>query len=151
MANTKISNFDTLADAKGGTGIDFDEVQGVAAYYDNNGTLANVQFSGSDVINAIDTPDLQDVMAEGATYTGTNIVSVSTDKSVTITSGDGTLNGLNLFNSGNSTNGITMTYDPNIGPSGQQIISLSPGTGGKISLNAPAGQLQFDSSVTSFS
>ena len=97
MANTKISNFDTLADAKGGTGIDFDEVQGVAAYYDNNGTLANVQFSGSDVINAIDTPDLQDVMAEGATYTGTNIVSVSTDKSVTITSGDGTLNGLSLI------------------------------------------------------
>ena len=151
MANTKISNFDTLTDAKGGVGITFSEVQGVAAYYDNNGTLANVQFSGNDVINAIGTPDLQDVMAEGATYTGTNVVSVATDKSVTITSGNGTLNGLNLFNSGNSTNGITMTYDPNIGPSGQQIISLAPGNGGKISLNAPAGQLQFDSSVSLFS
>ena len=75
MANTKISNFDTLAQAKAGVGITFSEVEGVAAYYDDNGVKANVQFSGADVISAIGTPDLQDVMETGATYTaGTNVL-----------------------------------------------------------------------------
>lgn len=49
MANEKISSFDDLTTA----GITLSQVEGVAAYYDNGGTLTNVKFSGNDIINTV--------------------------------------------------------------------------------------------------
>ena len=49
MANEKISSFDDLATA----GITLSQVEGVAAYYDNGGTLTNVKFSGNDIISTV--------------------------------------------------------------------------------------------------
>ena len=49
MANEKICSFDDLATA----GITLSQVEGVAAYYDNGGTLTNVKFSGNDIINTV--------------------------------------------------------------------------------------------------
>ena len=49
MPNQKISGFDDLSAA----GITLSDVVGVAAYYDNGGTLTNVRFSGNDIINTV--------------------------------------------------------------------------------------------------
>ena len=49
MANEKISSFDDLTTA----GIALSQVEGVAAYYDNGGTLTNVKFSGNDIIDTV--------------------------------------------------------------------------------------------------
>lgn len=46
MANKKISAFDDLTTA----GINVSDVEGIAAYYDDGGTLTNVRLSGSDII-----------------------------------------------------------------------------------------------------
>ena len=51
MANEKISSFDDLTAA----GITLSDVEGVAAYYDDGGTLTNVRFSGSDIISTLPT------------------------------------------------------------------------------------------------
>jgi len=65
MPNQKISGFDDLTTA----GITMSDVVGVAAYYDNGGTLTNVRFSGSDILQ-----DLDSVLAQGETAVNKDII-----------------------------------------------------------------------------
>ena len=48
MANEKISSFDDLTAA----GITLNDILGVAAYYNDGGSLKNVKFTGADIIAA---------------------------------------------------------------------------------------------------
>lgn len=81
MANEKISSFDDLTTA----GITLSQVEGVAAYYDNTGTLTNVRFSGDDlgiesILKVSDTTNAgQEIIftGDGVIQTGTTTYSAA--------------------------------------------------------------------------
>jgi len=58
MPNQKISGFDDLTTA----GITISDVVGVAAYYDNGGTLTNVRFSGNEILQDLDSVWLKEIL-----------------------------------------------------------------------------------------
>lgn len=75
MPNLKISGFDDLATA----GITLSQVLGVAAYYDDGGTLTNVQFSGNDLgISSILSVGNTTSAGQGIVFTGDGIIQTGT-------------------------------------------------------------------------
>jgi len=147
MPNQKISGFDDLTTA----GITISDVVGVAAYYDNGGTLTNVRFSGNEILQ-----DLDSVLAQGDTAVNKDIVlSDGGFNQMTLD-----LDGLNRNNAGNFTwsgNGLQIIENTGsaaadyiriqtAGGPGQNpsilINSRSPGTG-KLKLKT-ATEIQVD-------
>ena len=147
MANEKISSFDDLTAA----GITLSDVEGVAAYYDDGGTLTNVRFSGSDIISTL--PTVNDgtltITLNGvdttfsANQAGDSNVSITTSGDTTYdlgTSASGALGQIDLIPSSGTTDSVQLQ--------GSGTVSVSSDAAGLITITGAAGSASAFTTLT---